>query len=369
MSKEWFIKQIEKAEEKAKRVEKLYGEKIKEYKEEIIMNKRNILTVGIDAGKGYTKWAYEVDVQGVNKEGQAVTKKKWKVGIEESTVTKGEADYDETTYIITNGVEEAYNFNGKNKAVTNADKTKNNDEHKALMQRALFKIALEEGVTDFDVVMCISLDQFKSAENVKKMQENMFVKKFTIRENDKEITINIHNLIVEPETLGSARFAKTKIKDHNIVLCDIGTLNVGIVPLAKGKLMREDMVAPRIGYHYMIDMFKEYTDTLGLDYKREMLEIYVDEHQGSGHRLDEAFKNFFKEKYAPLIKKEIDTKGFGEFSNLIFLGGTSCKCEKVIKECFDEYLGVEVIMDIHATVKGAYKKGLKTLEKIKEMNK
>lgn len=367
MSKEWFYKQSLKAEEKARRTERLYGEKIKNNKEEIIMkNNKKILTVSVDAGKGYTKWSYEVEVTGVNKEGQPVTKKKWKTDIEESTVVKGEADFGNTTYITTEGKEVAYNFNGKNKIVESKDKTKNNDEHKALMQRALYKIALEEGVTDFEVIMCISLDQFKSQDNVDKMQKNMFVKEFTVKEDDKEVTINIHNLVIEPETLVSSIFAKTPIKGNNIVMCDIGTLNVGIIPIAKGKLMREDITAPRIGYDYMVNSFKEFSDTAGFDYKKEILEIYIDENQGKGHKLDEIFRKFFIEEYAPLLKKEIDSKGFGEFSKLIFLGGTSCKCKDLIEEAFKEYLNVEVITDIYATVKGAYKKGLKDLEKLKE---
>lgn len=365
MSKEWFNKQSFKA--KPKKIENIYNKTNEKIKEEIIMkNNKKILTVAIDAGKGYTKWAYEVEVKGINKEGQPVIKKKWKTGIEESTVVKGEADFGNTIYITTEGEEVAYNFNGRNKIVESKDKTKNNDEHKALMQKALYKIALEENITDFEVIMCISLDQFKSQDNVDKMQKNMFVKEFTVKEEETEITINIHNLVIEPETLVSTRFAKTPIKDNNIVLCDIGTLNVGIIPLAKGKLMREDITAPRVGYDYMVNSFKEFSDTAGFDYKKEILEIYIDENQGQGHKLDGTFKQFFTEEYAPLLKEEIDKKGFGEFSKLVFLGGTSCKCKELLEEAFKDYLSVEVITDIFATVKGAYKKGLKDLEKMKE---
>lgn len=360
MSREWFNKQSIKA--RPKKIENIYNKT----KEEVdIMNNNKILTVSVDAGKGYTKWAYEVEVEGLNKDGKKVIKKKWKTGIEESTVVKGEADFNSTTYITTNGVEVAYNFNGKNKIVESKDKTKNNDEHRALMQRVLYKVALEEGVTDFDVIMCISLDQFKSQENVENMQKNMSVGKFTVKEDDKELTINIHDLVIEPESLVSTRFAKTSIKDNNIVLCDIGTLNVGIIPLAKGKLMREDITAPRIGYDYMVNTFKEFTDTEGFDYKKEVLEIYIDDNQGKGHKLDDVFKKFFKNEYARLLKDEIDKKGFGEFSKLVFLGGTSSKCKELLEETFSGYAGVEVITDIHATVKGAYKKGLKDLEKMK----
>lgn len=372
MSKEWFYKQSLKAQAKVKNKNNInvYYKSNENYKEEIDMkNNKNILTVAIDAGKGYTKWAYEVEVMARKKVGEEIVevpKKVWKTGIEESTVVKGEADFGNTIYITTEGEEVAYNFNGKNKVVENKDKTKNNDEHKALMQRALYKIALEEKITDFDVIMCISLDQFKSPENVDKMQKNMFVKEFKIKEEEKEVTINIHNLVIEPETLVSTRFAKTPIKDNNIVLCDIGTLNVGIIPLAKGKLMRDEITAPRVGYDYMISAFKEYSDTAGLDYKKEILEIYVDEHQGTGHKLDEVFSKFFKEEYAPMLKKEIDSKGFGEFSKIVFLGGTSSKCKALLEENFTEYLGIEVITDIFATVKGAYRKGTKNLEKIKE---
>ena len=386
MSKEWFYRQSLKAEEKARRAEKLYGEKIKNNKEEIFMENKQaikkenkqakkerllledgVLTVSVDAGKGYTKYAYEVEVDMINKEGEIKPKKKWITDIEMSTVVKGEADYDDTTYITTNGVEVAYNFNGRDKVVKNGDVTKDNDEHKALMQRALYKIALKTGVTDFDVVMCISLDQFKLKENVEEMQKNMFVKEFTVKEDDKEVTIKIHNLVIEPESIVATRFAKkTDVPNSNIVLCDIGTLNVGIVPIAKGKLIRESIIAPRNGYDEMIRLFKQYSDSKKCNYKEEMLEIYVDDNQGKGHKLDEVFAEFFKEKYAPIIKKKIEENGFGEFSHLIFLGGTSCKCKALIEENFKEYAGVEVITDIYATVKGAYRKGIKDLKKIKE---
>lgn len=377
MSNLWFNKQMLK--NKPKKVENIYtktntnintNDEIKE-EENIEMNNKKVLTVAVDAGKGYTKWAYKVPGTIKNKEGIEEPGMVWVTDLEISTVIKGEADFGSTTYIKNEGEEKfsPYNFNVRTKAVENEDKTKNNAEHKALMQRALYKIAKKTGITDFEVIMCISLDQFKLSENVEKMQKDMFTKEFIVKTDNEELTINIHKLIIEPETLGAVRFAKkTKLKQSNVVLVDIGTLNMGVVPIEKQKLVKEDITAPRVGYDYMINKFKEYSDSKGLDYKKSMLEIYVDEHQGSGHKLDAPFKEFFRDVYAPIIKKEIKDKGFGEFSKLVFVGGTSCKCKELIEENFrDEYLGVEVVKDIFATVKGAYEKGLKNLEKAKEM--
>ena len=361
MSREWFNKQSIKA--RPKKIENIY---IKTKEEVDIMNNNKILTVSVDAGKGYTKWAYAEEVVGVNKEGKQVTKDKWITGIELSSVKKGEADFGSTTYI--NG--EPYNFNGTIKMVEHSDKSKDNDEHKALMQKTLFDISLETGIEDFNVIMCISLDQFKVEENVIQMQKNMLEKEFTIKQTvkDKEIekTIRIHNLVIEPEALVSTRYAKTKFKNvEQAVLVDIGTLNVGLVPLEGGRFEREDVTAPRIGYHRMIDSFKEYADSHKTNYSKKLLSAYVDRKQGQHEELDKLFSNFFKEKYAPLLKEEINNKGFGEFATLVFLGGTSSKCKDLIEENFKEYEGIEVITDIFATAKGAYKKGIKDLEKIK----
>lgn len=366
----WFKSQKKKNKKKNNiQVENIKNNLVKENREMNEINKKKVIRVAIDAGKGYTKWAYKVLAKSKDKEGNEVEKLTWKTDIEMSTVAKGEAEYGETTYIKNEGEADfaPFNFNIRTKAVENEDKTKNNAEHKALMQRALSKIAKRENIHDFEVIMCISLDQFKLEENVKKMQEEMFVKSFEIKENgDAPTTINIHKLVIEPETLVTTRYAKkTDLKKSNVVLVDIGTLNVGIAPIDRGKLIKEDITAPRIGYDYMINMFKEYTDSKGFDYKKNTLEIYVDDHQRTGHKLDDVFGEFFRNKYSPLIKDEINKKGFGEFSKLVFIGGTSCKCKDLIEESFgDDYLGVEVIKDIYATVRGAYEKGCKDLDKL-----
>ena len=368
-SKDWFRRQMSKNKKKNKnntKVEDIKNNSNKENRE--MKEEKKVLRVAVDAGKGYTKWAYKVLGKSKDKEGNVVEKLVWKTGIEMSTVAKGEAEYGETTYIKNDGENDytAFNFNIRTKAVENEDKTKNNAEHKALMQRVLWRISKEEGIHDFEVIMCISLDQFKLEENIHNMQKEMFVKSFEVKENGESTTINIHKLVIEPETLVTTRYAKkTDLKKSNVVLVDIGTLNVGVASIDRGKLIKEDIVAPRIGYDYMINMFKEYSDSKGFDYKKNTLEIYVDDHQGTGHRLDSVFKEFFNNKYAPLIKDEINKKGFGEFSKLVFVGGTSCKCKDLIEESFkDDYLGVEVIKDIHATVRGAYEKGCKDLDKL-----
>lgn len=371
-SNAWFSKQM--AKNKHRRyiqginIEDKLENKIEEKTEMIKENANKVLRIAVDAGKGYTKWAYKITKIVVDVEGNESEKTTSKTGIEMSTVEKGEADFGETTYIKNAGENDftAYNFNVRTKAVENKDKTKNNDEHRALMQRVLAKVAKEEGINDFEVIMCISLDQFKLSDNVSDMRDFMDVKSFEVKEGSDITTINIVNLIIEPETLVTTRYAKkTKLKDSNVVLVDIGTLNVGVAPIDRGKLVKEDLTAPRIGYDTMIGMFKEYSDSKGHDFKKNTLEIYVDGHQGTGHKLDAVFKEFFVNEYAPLIKEEIDAKGFGEFSSLIFLGGTSSKCANLIEEAFDEYNSIEVIKDIYATVKGAYEKGCKDLDKLK----
>lgn len=357
---DWFKKQEPKNE--------LRRENIKKIREvDNMNNKKKILTVAVDAGKGYTKYAYKKMGVGKDKEGNEIEKEVWITDIEISTVVKGEADFGNTTYIKNKGEEDytAFNFNVNTKAVETAGVTKNNAEHKALMQRALYKISKKENITDFNVIMCTSLDQFRNSDNVNDMQKEMDVKEFSIKDDIEETVITIHNMIIQPETLGATRFAKTKVAVNSIVLVDIGTLNVGIVPINKGKFEKKEIIAPREGYNYMVDMFKEFTDTKGFDYKKTVLEIYIDDKQGLGHKLDEVFKDFFINEYAELLKKRINQTGFSEFSKLVFMGGTSVKCANLIEEAFkDSYEGVEVIKDIYATVKGAYIKGSKELEKI-----
>ena len=65
MSKEWFYRQSLKAEEKARRTERLYGEKIKNNKEEIFMeNKQAIKKDKHDNsifGRAGTRWRFRND--------------------------------------------------------------------------------------------------------------------------------------------------------------------------------------------------------------------------------------------------------------------------------------------------------------------
>lgn len=371
MSKEWFNKQEQKNEK--------HRENIKRLREEIHMkNMKRKLKVSVDAGKGYTKWAYEKLVEGTDKNGNKVVRPKWITGIELSSVeVDKEAEIGTTTYITTNGVEKKYNFFGTTKAVENNDKSKDNEEHRALMQRTLFKIALEEDVTDFELIMCMSLDQYKVKENIEKMRKTMFVKEFTVKEmvkdkktkNEEEVekTIRIHNVVIEPETLVTTRFANVKFKDVNAILVDIGTLNVGIAPIEEGRVNVENITAPRLGYAHMITKLKDYCDSHNKNKEElpeKMLDIYVRKEQGTDKELDELIREFFINDYSVELKKHINNKGYGRFATLVFLGGTSIDCEEHIRASFTEYKNVEVITDIFATVKGAYKKGVKDLEKM-----
>jgi hypothetical protein len=106
------------------------------------------------------------------KDGKEVSKSKWGTGLDLSSVVVGqEAKGGNTTYITINGEEKAYDFSGTIKAVENNDTSKDNEEHRALMLRALFKVAQEEGVTDFNVVMCMGLDKYKSDKNIESMKK------------------------------------------------------------------------------------------------------------------------------------------------------------------------------------------------------
>lgn len=369
MSNLWFSKQMIK--NKPKKIENIYIkedtkediietiEKTTKEEEKLEMEK---LIVAIDAGKGYTKYFYAKEVETRSKKDNSIVKKpKGFSGIDKSTVVIGqEAVAGSTIYIN----DKPCNFNGTKKVVELEDKTKNSEEHKALMQKTLFEIAKKEKVNLFDVIMCTSLDQYKLEENVEEMQKEMNIGTFNIKDDADEISITVEKVIIEPESIVSTIYAKTVLKDVLAVLVDIGTLNVGVVPLNMGRLNKEAISAPRIGYDHMINMFKEYTDSKGANYSKEMLEVYVDKKQGTMEKLDEMFKSFFVNEYSKILKKEIDAKGFGEFANLIFMGGTSIKCGELIKETFSEYENVEIIEDIYATVKGAYLKGKKDLEKL-----
>lgn len=367
MSKEWFNKQEPKNEERRENIKKL--------REEIQMKNKKILTVAVDAGKGYTKCVYKK----IDENGNVA--KKFTENIELSSVVVGqEAKSGNTTYITIDGKENKYDFNGISKAVENSDKSKNNEEHRALMLRALFKIAQEEGITDFNVVMCISLDQYKVNKNIEDMKKTMSIGTFTIREivrnkktkEDEELSldITIHNVVINPETLGGIRYIqKSNPKETATILVDIGTLNVGIVPIPEGRVDIDGITAPRIGYHHMIEKFKEYVDSeKSTEYPIKMLDYYVRKEQGSDKELDELLLGFFKNSYSLELKEEINKKGFGKFATLVFLGGTSIDCTKQIEDSFTEYKSVEVMKDIFATVKGAYIKGAKELEKIKKEN-
>ena len=370
MRHEWFKKQ--KLKEKPKKVNNIYESKKdlnidntnEKIEENIEMNNKK-LTVAIDAGKGYTKYFYMKDVELKKKDGSTIVKPKGFYDIDKSTVIIGQKAVTGSTVYI-DGV--AHDFNGTKKVVELDDKTKNNQEHKSLMQKTLFEIAKKEKVTNFDVIMCTSLDQYKLEQNVEDMQKEMNVGTFTVKDDSEEITITVDKLIIEPESIVSTRYSNTKLKEVLAVLVDIGTLNVGLVPLNMGRLSKDAITAPRIGYDHMINLLKEYTDSKGANYSKEMLEVYVDKKQGTMEKLDILFKEFFVNEYAnKIIKKEIDAKGFGEFANLIFMGGTSIKCKALIEEAFSDYENVEIIDDIYATVKGAYLKGLKDLEKLEQI--
>lgn len=365
-SKLWFNKQRTKNKQK-KNINnnsqvKNIKNKTKEESNKMMLKEENkkVLEVSVDAGKGYAKWFYEID-------GREET------GIKRSTVRVGaESSMGRTVYLG----DKPYDFNGVTKVVEVSNVSKNNEEHRAIMQNILFDIAIKEGITDFDVIMCTSLDQYKVIENVEAMKSYMleagtFNAKKIVKDEEVEKEITIHNVVIEPETLVAARYAKTKLKQcYYSVMVDIGTLNVGIVPLVEGNLDMDAVIAPRHGYQHMLEMFKTYADSNSQqEYSIRALEGYIENHFEKQTKkydeLNKMFANFFATEYAPLLKKEIAKAGFGEMATLIFLGGTSIRLKKLIEKNFKEYEAVEVIEDIHATVKGAYKKGIRDLAKEK----
>lgn len=334
------------------------------------MNKMNKLIVAVDAGKGYTKYFYRIPVKEIKKkDGSIGYKYREEEKIFTSSVVVGSKALNGDTIYI-DGVE--HDFHGTKKAVELRDKHKDNNEHKALMQKALFDIAKQEGITRFDVIMCTSLDHYKLESNVEQMKETMSVGEFNIRDDFNSFDITVENVVIEPETLVSTRFASTTLPNVLAVLVDIGTLNVGIVPLNRAKLNKATITAPLLGYNYMINEFKEYLASTkdGALYSKEVLEMYVDMMQGKRENLDGHFRDFFINVYAKTLKNKIDEKGFEDMANLIFVGGTSIACKELILEAFgNEYENVEVVEDIFATVKGAYGKGLKDLKRLENINK
>ena len=173
----------------------------------------SVLEVGIDAGFGNVK----IYTKHNGEEIKITFPSRFK-----------QINHESTDVLTING--ENYTFVEGNLIVNNGWLSKNNEETRVLLWKALHEIHLKTNINKFNICMNAALDSYKS-DNGKSIQNTMTeFKNITFKERFKnEISIDINNLACFPECLvGGATVKKEqlRLKEEEVIMIDFGTLNM-----------------------------------------------------------------------------------------------------------------------------------------------
>jgi hypothetical protein len=209
--------------------------------------KQNTIMVGIDVGFGNVKIYTEHNQEEIKITFQSRFKK---------------INTESTDVITING--ENYTFIEGDLIVDNGHLSKNNDDTRILLWRALHEVYLKTGATTFDVCMNAALDDYKLNSGKPIIDKMIEQKEIAFKERfKKEVVLKINNLACFPECLvGGATVKKQQLqlKDEEVVMIDFGTLNMQGIYVLQGRPEYSKSFATDLGmqqiYRALADLAK-----------------------------------------------------------------------------------------------------------------
>lgn len=280
--------------------------------------------VGVDSGFGRVKVAYTDRVDGEPETFEFSSR----IEIDEHDTM-----IENTMYI--NNV--PYNLNSNKKAVQRDYLTKDNPYTIANMQRALFEIAKRTGFTTkkFVVGLGCSLDTYKDPAAREKFRE-LALKERILKFEHKgtKVTLEIEDIIVQPETVCSVYNVQGFNKNEINWLIDLGTQNSQIVKYFKSPDL-DNARARDFGYQSIVRALEDEYRATGRALDEDRIETIIE-----NNREKEFIDNYIINKFLEgTIKRELKAvKADLEMDTFIFVGGTSLRFKKQIKQVFSKAL-------------------------------
>lgn len=280
--------------------------------------------VGVDSGFGRVKVAYTDTVNG-NPETFEFSSR--------TEINEYDVMIENTMYI--NGV--PHNLNSNKKAVQRDYLTKDNPYTISNMHRALFEIARRTGfrTKKFIVGLGCSLDTYRdpvARENFRQLA--LKDRKLKFEYKGTKVTLEIEDVIVQPETICSvyniAGFNKSEIN----WLVDLGTQNSQIVKYFKSPDL--DNARPRdFGYQSIVRALQDEYRAIGRALDEDRIETIIE-----NGRDKEFIDNYIINKFLEgTIKRELKAvKADLDLDTFIFVGGTSLRFKRQIKQVFKKAL-------------------------------
>lgn len=309
--------------------------------------------VGIDSGFGQVKVAYTDKVDG---EPELFTFSS-RIEINEHDVI-----VENTMYIN----EVPHNLNSNKKAVQRDYITKENPYTIANMHRAMFEIAKRTGFTTkkFVIGLGCSLDTYRDVE-VRERFRGLALKekKVKFEYKGRKVTLEIEDVIVQPETICSVYNVQNFNKNEINWLIDLGTQNSQIVKYYKSPDLEN--CRPRdFGYQSIVRALQDEYRALGKALDEDRIETIIE-----NKRDKDVIDNYIINKFLEgTIKRELKAvKVDLDLDTLIFTGGTSLRFKKQIKQVFKKALFAN--NELYSNVLGMFARTRALVKKQEELAK
>ena len=302
-----------------------------------VVKLKKVKEVGVDCGFGNVKVAtfiFKKDEQG------KIIREEW-LHIFPSRFKRLTSESTESIHLNN----EAYSFIDGELIVNNGHASKENEDTRVLLWKALYDVYLETGDTTFNICMNAALDSHKKDEGRSIMEKMLEVKTIVVKERfKKEVELTINNLECFPECLvGGATAGKDQInlREEEVIMIDFGTYNMQGIYVLNGSPKYNRSFATQFGmdhiYRALANIIK--VEERGLS-TPEAMQLYL-EKTATGKakiipRVDDLIMSYLINEIFSELDKELDMIKPSLYCKILLGGGGSITLQRFLDAKFIE---------------------------------
>lgn len=291
--------------------------------------------VGVDCGFGNVKvdtFIFKKDSEG------KVVREEW-MHIFPSRFKRLTSESTESIYL--NG--EAFSFIDGDLIVNNGHVSKENEDTRVLLWKALYDTYLETGDTAFNVCMNVALDSHKKDEGRSIKEKMLEIRTIKVKERfKKEVELTIENLECFPECLvGGATVTKEELnlREEEVIMMDIGTFNMQGIYVLNGSPKYNRSFATQFGMDYI---YRSLANIVKVEEKGlstpEAIQLYL-EKTAKGiakiiPKVDDIIMSYLIDETFAELDKEIDMIKPSLYCKMLLGGGGSITLRRFLDAKF-----------------------------------
>jgi len=260
------------------------------------------------------------------------------------------------------------NFTEGSLAVENGHKTKDNEVHEILLQRAVYEVYKKTNVRSFDIITNYSLDSYKEDGGRKVLERMSNIKTIRVKELYKdEVELKINRIDCYAECLmGGLTVKNLKLKEEDVVFIDIGTKNIQLIRVSKGVPRYATSKSTTKGMFSIYRGVADVTKTLPHGINDDIaVQMYLEQTKKGKiqtiNEIEDKIINYLMENIYNEIDKCLAEMEVSElFTKYVFLGGGSDLLSRFIDIKFMKDKNIDPIYvddPYFATSLGLFKKG------------